>query len=301
MTRVILTGGNGQLGHALQKCIPNNINLIVTNRIDLDLTNTASFKKFIREYRPDWLINAAAYTNVDKAEQEPDLARSINADAPEAFAQELAKSGGRILQISTDFVFSGNAGCPYLPNHPVDPIGAYGQSKALGEQSVLRILDANRKATVLRTSWIYGPVGNNFCLSMLRLHARRVKEGKSLGVVADQVGCPTSSHNLAQACWRIITYLREGKELPSILHWSDSGAATWYDFATAIGELGVAKGIIPKSAFVYPLRTEEYPTLAKRPKYSLLEISRTRELLNLNAIHWRTALSQVLEELSVKE
>jgi dTDP-4-dehydrorhamnose reductase len=142
---------------------------------------------------------------------------------------------------------------------------------------------------VLRTSWVYGPVGHNFCLTMLRLHRLKAAAGESLGVIADQVGCPTATHTLAEACWRVIA-----GDVSGVHHWSDAGAASWYDFAVAIGELGVARGLLPQAAAVRPLGTEDYPTPARRPSYSLLECRATRQALALPPRHWREALAEVL-------
>ena len=164
-----------------------------------------------------------------------------------------------------------------------EPLGVYGSTKAAGEAAVLE----HSCARVLRTSWVYGPVGSNFCRTMLRLLAER----EQFGVVADQVGCPTSTLGLAQACWRVLA-LEDG--VPQILHWSDAGAASWYDFTVAIAELGVMHGLLPRVAQVAPISTAEYPTPAQRPAYSLLDCKATREALSLQPQHWRAALEQVL-------
>jgi dTDP-4-dehydrorhamnose reductase len=203
----------------------------------------------------------------------------------------LAGSGGRLLQVSTDFVFNGEQGHPYRPEQDLDPIGVYGLSKAEGEQRARAALPADR-CCVLRTSWVYGPVGKNFCLTMLRLHRLKAAAGEPLAVVADQVGCPTATHTLATACWAAI-----GRQASGILHWSDAGAASWYDFAVAIGELGVARGLLPQAAEVRPITTDDYPTPARRPSYSLLDCSATRVALGLEPRHWRQALSAVLESV----
>ena len=236
-------------------------------------------------HRPDWVLNAGAYTAVDRAESEPELAQAVNGGAPAAFAEALASTGGRLLQVSTDFVFNGAQGSPYRPDQRLDPLGVYGASKAAGEVAALQLAGAR----VLRTSWVYGPVGQNFCRTMLRLH----RERPQIGVVADQVGCPTSTHTLAAACWRAIG-LGATADQPRILHWSDAGAASWYDFAVAIGELGVAAGLLERAASVRPLTSAEYPTPAQRPSYSLLDCSASRAALGLEPQHWRAALAEVL-------
>jgi dTDP-4-dehydrorhamnose reductase len=239
------------------------------------------------------VLNAGAYTAVDRSESEPELARAVNAGAPAAFAEALAESGGRLLQVSTDFVFDGSQGQPYAPDHPLAPLGVYGATKAEGERLAIDRLGADRTC-VLRTSWVYGPVGANFCLTMLRLHRQRAEAGQPLSVVADQVGCPTATAGLAAACWAAITRGVTGRH-----HWSDAGAASWYDFAVAIGELGAAAGLLHRPADVVPIATSDYPTPARRPAYSLLDCRATRAALDLPPRHWRAALADVLARVPV--
>ena len=293
--KVLLTGAAGQLGQALMASIPEGVQLIACTRAELDLADPAACRAAVASHRPDWVLNAGAYTAVDKAESEPELARAVNAGAPAAFAEALAETGGRLLQVSTDFVFNGSQGSPYRPEQGLDPLGVYGATKAAGETAALSLPGAR----VLRTSWVYSPVGKNFCLTMLRLHGLKAAAGEPLGVVADQVGCPTATHTLAAACWRVIgvgtpTSAPGPEQQPRILHWSDAGAASWYDFAVAIGELGVAAGLIGKAALVRPLTSADYPTLAQRPSYSLLDCTASRAALGLEPLHWRVALAQVL-------
>lgn len=290
--KIMLTGKDGQLGKALVKSIPAGIELVALGRQDLDLSDKQACHKAVLEHRPDWVLNAGAYTAVDRAESEPELAMAVNAAAPEAFAQALGEVGGRILQVSTDFVFNGSQAHPYHPDQPVDPISVYGATKAEGERLVQRALPATNYC-ILRTSWVYGPVGNNFCLTMLRLHHLRSTQNKTLNVVADQIGCPTSTLNLARACWSAISH-----ETAGIHHFCDAGAASWYDFAIAIGDAGVAAGIIDQSAKVMPISTSEYPTPAKRPAYSLLDCTSTRHELQLESIHWQKELSIVISQIS---
>ena len=284
--KVLLTGAAGQLGQALIASTPPGVELVACSRAELDLANREACRAAVQAQRPDWVLNAGAYTAVDKAESEPELAQVVNAGAPGAFSETLAETGGRLLQVSTDFVLNGKQGRPYGPDHELDPLGVYGATKAAGEAAALALPGAR----VLRTSWVYGPVGKNFCLTMLRLHALKAAAGEALGVVADQVGCPTATHTLAEACWRAISV-----EGPQILHWSDAGAASWYDFAVAIGELGVQLGLLQQAAAVRPLTTADYPTPAQRPSYSLLECSSSRVALGLEPLHWRAALAQVLD------
>ena len=188
-------------------------------------------------------------------------------------------------------MFNGEQSHPYRPEDPRNPISAYGTSKAAGEQAVADALGTTDHAgpsgrvTILRTSWVYGPVGRNFLLTMLRLHCQKAAVGEPLRVVADQVGCPTSTAGLARACWAVIERRTTG-----ILHWSDAGVASWYDFAVAIGELGEQIGLLETAAKVHPICTTDYPTPARRPSYSLLDCISTRAKLNLAPRHWRDAL-----------
>ena len=202
----------------------------------------------------------------------------------------LAESGGRLLQVSTDFVFNGQQGSPYRPEQARDPLGAYGRTKAAGEEAVEAVLGGSGRGVILRTSWVMGPVGKNFALTMLRLH----RERQQIGVVADQVGCPTSTHTLAAACWRVIS----AGISEQVLHWSDAGAASWFDVAVAVGELAQEQGLLEQPALVNPLTTADYPLPAQRPSYSLLECSGSRKALDLHALHWRQALRQLLEAVA---
>ena len=289
--KVLLTGRQGQLGQALIASAPPGIELIASGRDELDLADADACQAAVERHRPDWVLNAGAYTAVDRAESERDLAMAVNAGAPAAFARALASQGGRLLQVSTDFVFDGERSAPYPPDHATAPLGVYGASKEAGERAALEL----NGARVLRTSWVYGPVGHNFCLTMLRLHAARAAAGQPLAVVADQVGCPTATPGLALACWRAIA---APDSTPQRLHWSDAGAASWYDFAVAIGELAVARGLLSQSAEVRPITTAEYPTPARRPSYSLLACEESRRHLDLQPLHWRSALAQVLEQVA---
>ncbi len=293
--KVLLTGAAGQLGRALIASTPPGVELVACSRTELDLANPDACRAAVQAQRPDWVLNAGAYTAVDKSEGEPELAQAVNAGAPGAFAEALDETGGRLLQVSTDFVFNGQQGSPYRPEQSHDPLGVYGATKAAGEVAALQLPGSR----VLRTSWVYGPMGHNFCRTMLRLH----REREQLGVVADQVGCPTSTATLAAACWRAIGVGLEPTTeaaLPRILHWSDAGVASWYDFAVAIGELGVVAGLLERAARVLPLTTADYPTQAQRPSYSLLDCSKSRAALGLKPQHWRATLAQMLSDASPK-
>jgi dTDP-4-dehydrorhamnose reductase len=293
--KLLLTGAAGQLGQALRQQVPVGVELIATSRsgdpatglLPLDLADAAACRAAVLEHRPDWVLNGGAYTAVDRAESEPELALAVNGGAPRAFAEALADTGGRLLQVSTDFVFNGQQGSPYRPDQARDPLGAYGRTKAAGEEAVEQVLGGSGRGVILRTSWVMGPVGKNFALTMLRLH----REHKQIGVVEDQVGCPTSTATLAAACWRVIT----ADVQEPVLHWCDAGAASWFDVAVAVGELAQELGLLEQSAPVNPLTTTEYPLPAQRPSYSLLDCSSSRRALGLAPTPWRQALRQLLE------
>ena len=289
--KILLTGAGGQLGQALLDAKPEAFELISTTRQELNLADAEACSSAVQQHQPDWVLNAGAYTAVDKAESEPELAHAVNGGAPEAFAQELERQGGRLLQVSTDFVFNGTQGTPYQPEQTRDPLGVYGASKAAGEAAIQSVFGAEGRGLIMRTSWVIGPVGKNFALTMLRLH----RERDQLGVVADQVGCPTSTLNLAQACWRTLQIAGE-RDMPAVMHWCDNGAASWYDVAVAIGQIGAELGLIDTPAKVQPITTSDYPTPAERPSYSLLDCTGTRAALELDGEHWQKALRAVLQQ-----
>ena len=299
--KILLTGAAGQLGQALPQQVPEGMELIATSRsgdpatglLPLDLADADACRAAVLTHRPDWVLNGGAYTAVDKAETEPELALAVNGGAPRAFAEALLETGGRLLQVSTDFVFNGQQGSPYRPDQDRDPLGAYGRTKAAGEEAVEQLLAASGQGVILRTSWVIGPVGKNFALTMLRWHRERGTSGQALGVVEDQVGCPTSTATLAGACWRAIT----ANVQEPVLHWSDAGAASWFDVAVAVGELAQELGLLQQPAPVNPLTTAEYPLPAQRPSYSLLDCSSSRRALQLAPTPWRQALRHLLQAL----
>ena len=191
---MLLTGAAGQLGQALRQQLPAGVELIATSRNGgdglqaLDLANAVACRTAVLEHRPDWVLNAGAYTAVDRAESEPELALAVNAGAPRAFAEALLDTGGRLLQVSTDFVFNGQQGSPYRPEQSRDPLGAYGATKAAGEEAVEQVLGGSGRGVILRTSWVIGPVGKNFALTMLRLHRERGASGQALRQLLEATG-----------------------------------------------------------------------------------------------------------------
>ena len=289
--KVLLTGGSGQVGQEIFKSKPEEIEIINPSRKTLDLSDYKACKKIVEDHTPDWIINCGAYTQVDAAEKNILLSKKINGYAPAAFVEAINKINTNLLHISTDFVFDGNQNFPYKENQKRNPLTQYGSSKALGEELIEKKINNIEQATILRTSWVISPIGKNFILSMLKLHS----EKEIIKVVSDQIGCPTSAGELAKVCWKIIE-LKKKKKLPFILHWTDAGVASWFDIAVAVGELAIELNINKKEAIVLPINTSEYPTPAQRPKYSLLNTQNASNLLDINPIHWRKNLRNILIE-----
>lgn len=297
--RILITGSKGQLGQALIKHAPKIINnekidLVTPNRENFDLLMDEKYiDLYVSNINPDWIINCAAYTQVDKAEEEPDLAYKINSQGAKSLALSLLKKKGKIIHISTDFVFSGDQNYPYKPEQIPSPISTYGKSKAIGEKYIQNFIPD--KFHIIRTSWLYSSYGKNFLTNMLKLHKSKGNSNEVLSVIYDQIGCPTSTSSLARFCWSII--FCKTKEIPRILHWSDAGVCSWYDFAVEIGNLAIKHKLIRKSAYVKPIKTIEYSTKAVRPKFSLLDCCESRIYLNNGEIHWRKALSDTFQEI----
>jgi dTDP-4-dehydrorhamnose reductase len=283
--KVLITGAGGQVGQALVSSAPTHYQLIPCVHADLDVADERAVQACIRSRSPAVIVNAAAYTAVDRAEAEPDQAQRINSDAAFYLARAARAVGARLVHISTDFVFDGRSSVPYRPEATTRPLNRYGLSKRAGERRVLRALPD--QSVVLRTSWVYAPRGRNFVATMLRL----MREGRAVRVVTDQVGTPTAARSVAEAIWHIIG--RPG--LRGVHHWTDAGVASWYDFAVAIAEEAPRLGLLPAAGAVEPIPTSAYPTPARRPPFSVLDKS---SLLahGLIAMHWRTRLRTVLQE-----
>jgi dTDP-4-dehydrorhamnose reductase len=283
--RVLLLGAGGQLGRELQRTCPAHVRLAACDTPDLDFCRPSSITRCITDITPACIINAAAYTAVDRAESEPDLADTINHLAVRQIAEHCRQTRIRLVHISTDFVFSGRQGLPYQPHDPPDPLSVYGRSKYLGEQAVLTTLD---NALIIRTSWLYSIFGSNFVKTMLRL----MTEKKTLTVVDDQIGTPTRANGLAQAVWQAME-----KHLTGIVHWTDAGVASWYDFAVAIQEEGLRTGLLKKPIPVQPIPSSQFPAPAPRPTYSVLDKTTTWQHLEIAPVHWRCQLRAMIEEL----
>lgn len=284
--KALITGANGQLGRELQRTATDDAESIAFTREQLDIADAASVRQQLQLLRPEVLINAAAYTAVDKAESEPEVAWQINAEGPGVLAQVCADEGVRLIHISTDFVFDGSAATPYQPGAAPAPMGEYGRSKLGGEAAVT---DALPEAVIIRTGWVYSAFGNNFVKTMLRL----MQERDELSVVADQVGTPTWAFGLAHACWAVARH----PSLQGIYHWSDAGECSWYEFALAIAEDATALHMLDKPVQVQPIPGSQYPTPARRPAYSVLDKTTAWRDFEMQGVHWRQQLVCMLEEL----
>lgn len=282
----LVTGAGGQLGRELQGTSPAGWTVAALDRTALDIADTGSLRAALDRVRPAALINAAAYTAVDKAETEAELASRSNADGPAVLAAVCAELGIRLVHISTDFVFDGAASAPYRPGDATGPLGEYGRSKLAGEQGTQA---ANPAALILRTGWVYSRFGNNFVKTMLRLMAER----DQLNVVVDQVGTPTWARGLALTAWAGLLH----EDAHGIYHWSDAGVCSWYDFAVAIQEEALALGLLQSEIAILPIPASDYPTPAARPSYSVLDKSSTCRDLDVTLTHWRTQLRAMLADL----
>jgi dTDP-4-dehydrorhamnose reductase len=295
--RILVTAKNGQLGWELARSQPENVKAIFFDSEELNICDAENVSEKIASFKPDLVINAAAYTAVDKAETDSEAAFLVNGQGAKNLALACKEFGAKLIHISTDFVFDATKNTPYEPSDSTNPLGIYGASKLEGEKAVLEVLGDD--ASIIRTAWVYSLHGNNFVKTMLRLMA----EKEQLGVVADQVGTPTNANNLAKAIWLLaermtISAADACRESGNIYHWTDLGTASWYDFAVAIQELALANGLLEKQIPISPIKASQYPTPAKRPAYSVLDTSLLREEFKVSGTHWRTALNNMLVDLS---
>lgn len=283
--KILVLGGAGQVARAVVACAPQNHLVFVKNRQDLDITYEAALMAVVESIRPDWIINGAAYTAVDKAESEPDLARAINDTAVGSMARAASRYGAQLLHLSTDFVFDGQANRAYLPTDRTNPRSVYAATKLDGERQAM----AQGNAVILRTAWVYASSGRNFVLTMLRL----MREKPEIRVVADQIGTPSWATGIAHAIWGLIGASAQN----GIYHWTDLGVATWYDFAMAIQDEALTRGLLSRAIPILPITTAEYPTPAVRPAFSVLNTESTRALVKIPGQHWRHQLRIMLDEL----
>jgi dTDP-4-dehydrorhamnose reductase len=265
----------------------------------VDLNHATSIRQAITEVKPDLIVNAAAYTAVDKAETETELAQAINAIAPKVMAEEAQQLGATLIHVSTDYVFDGGKNTPYTEDDVTNPLGVYGRTKLEGEEGIRQTCTNH---LILRTAWVYGTFGKvNFVKTMLRLFAER----EEVRVVADQVGSPTWAADLAQAIATLLSQTSQEPGQPSLptgtYHYTNSGVASWYDFAVAIFEEAKPLGFPLKVQRIVPIATADYPTPAKRPAYSVLSGKKISAVLGSHPPHWRQALRQMLVELYCSE
>lgn len=302
MIRVLVTGSRGQVGAELVRALEGRAEVIAHDRTTLDLTKPREIAARIREARPDVVANAAAYTAVDRAEAEPDLARAVNAIAPRLIAEESMRAGALLIHFSTDYVFDGAKALPYVETDATRPLNVYGLTKLEGEQAVAA---SGCRHAILRTSWVYGPRGSNFMLTMLKLAATK----EELRVVDDQRGAPTSSRELARAALALFTRgersraivgldVARVKERSGLYHASAGGETTWYGFAQAIFELRArqADGRF-RAPRLIAIPSSEYPTAARRPANSVLSSAKLATALGVGLPDWRQGLEEALSAL----
>jgi dTDP-4-dehydrorhamnose reductase len=285
---ILLTGANGQLGWELKRSAEQvGHSLQAFDRQTLDITDPAAVNAAMEAARPNVIINAAAYTAVDRAEQEPQQAYAVNRDGAANLARAAQACGALLIHVSTDFIFEGAQGAPYRVDDEPRPQGVYGASKLAGERAVREVV--GKEALIVRTAWVYSAHGSNFVKTMLRL----MRERDELRVVDDQIGSPTWAQGLAHCIWRALD-----QGLTGTYHWTDTGAASWYDFAVAIQEEGLQLDLLNRQIPIRPIPSSEYPTPAKRPSYSVLDKSATWRALEDTAPHWRASLRAMLSELA---
>lgn len=287
--KILLTGRNGQLGQELLATRPADMDLMAPDKQALDIRDKDCVRGICEEFSPELIINCAAYTKVDQAETDSDEAYQVNYSGVHNILFAARTIGARVIHVSTDFVFDGHNSTPYLPDAPANPIGVYGKSKSLGERVLLD--EYAEKTIILRTSWLYSSHGQNFVKTILRL----CRQKDMLNVVSDQTGTPTWAGGLASVLW---DFARRDN-IHGVFHWSDSGIASWYDFACAIMEEGLAAGLLDRPVIINPIHTDDYPTAARRPAYSVLDKTATWNLLGYRGRHWRHELKNMLQATSL--
>ena len=282
---ILITGCNGQLGNEIQlleESYPQHT-YFNTDVAELDITDQMAIETFVEDYQIDGIVNCAAYTAVDKAEDNEELCTRLNAEAPAYLAAAIGKRGGWMIQISTDYVFDGTQHTPYTEDADTCPNSVYGKTKLVGELNVQKFCE---QSMIIRTAWLYSTFGNNFVKTMIRLG----REKPELGVIFDQIGTPTYAHDLAVAIFAVI----EQGIVPGVYHFSNEGVISWYDFTKAIHRIA---GIT--TCRVRPLHTSEYPTPANRPHYSVLDKSKIKQTYGLEIPYWEESLEVCLDKLNV--
>ena len=285
--RVLITGCNGQVGHCLTERLKNKRDILALDRTELDITDQKAVIQTVNEFKPDYIINAAAYTAVDRAEEEVEFCYAINRDGPQYLAEAAKQVDAVILHISTDYVFDGEGEKPYLESDQTAPQGVYGQSKLMGE---LAVAQSCPKHLILRTAWVFGEHGNNFVKTMLRLAQTR----DELSIVGDQFGAPTYAGDIADALIAMIEYIEQGQQPKwGTYHFSGMPYASWYDFAAKIFQLAESKSVLNKQPLLSSIPTSAYPTPAKRPANSRLDCRSIENQFGIEPSDWSFALENI--------
>jgi dTDP-4-dehydrorhamnose reductase len=285
---ILVTGANGQLGSEIRRIATyheDNFRFFFTDVAELDITDLAAVDFFVKENNINYIVNCAAYTAVDKAEDDAELCYRINRDAATNLGKAATNNKAKVIHISTDYVYDGTAGKPYVESDPVNPQSVYGKSKLEGETGLMK---ACPESIVIRTAWLYSIYGNNFVKTMIRLG----RERETLSVVADQIGTPTNAADLAQAIIKILDFSEANGFKSGVYHYSNEGITTWYDFTLAIHrDAGIT------TCKVTPISTDQYPAKATRPQYSVLDKTKIKSAFNLSIPEWEESLDKCIREL----
>lgn len=286
--KVLITGARGQVGYELMQAVPEWADVTGLGSTELDITDEAAVMTVCRTMRPDLIINAAAYTAVDKAESDRDKAFAVNAVGVDYLGKVAAELNIPMFHISTDYVFDGTKNRPYTERDECNPQSVYGASKLAGEEALIQ---RTARHIILRTSWVFGCNGNNFVKTMLRLG----KERDTLGVIYDQNGCPTSARSVAQFLWGLAERYQQQQQLPwGVYHFCNEKPCSWYEFACAIFDEALKQGLLVKVPTIFPIPTEEYPLPAKRPRYTIMNTSKLMRAFNFSSTFWQHELRDML-------
>ena len=287
MAKFLITGAKGQVGYCLTQQLQGKHEILAVDRDELDITDQSAVKNAVENFRPDVIINAAAHTAVDRAETEVELSEAINVKGPQYLAEAAKNVGAAILHISTDYVFDGQREGKYKETDATDPQGVYGKTKLEGEQAVAK---ANDKFIVLRTAWVFGEHGNNFVKTMLRL----AKTRNTLGVVADQIGGPTYAGDIARTLIQIAEKIINGEIVEyGVYHFTGEPYVSWCDFAKAIFDEAISQNVLEKAPLVNAITTADYPTPAKRPANSCLDLTKIQQVFDIQPSDWKKALKNI--------
>ena len=287
MAKFLITGAKGQVGHCLTRQLTGKAEILAVDRDELDITDQSAVKKIVETFKPDVIINAAAHTAVDRAESEVELSEAINVKGPQYLAEAANEIGAVILHISTDYVFEGTGSGEYKEEAQTNPQGVYGRTKLAGE---IAVQQANPRSIILRTAWVFGEHGHNFIKTMLRL----AKDRDSLGIVGDQFGGPTYAGDIAKTLIEIANQILAGKENAfGVYHFTGKPYVSWYEFAKAIFAEAELQNILEKSPLVNSIATSDYPTPAKRPANSRLDLTKIKQVFNIEPSDWQKALKNI--------